>query len=99
MSRQRSRPRPPRGAAVAAAACALALALTGPAAAASSSPTPSPAPARAAPGAEHPGVAQGGARWLGAPPPAAPRRVVSLAPSLTDTVVALGRASLLVGVT
>ena len=45
------------------------------------------------------GAAAGGIRWLGPPPPAAPRRVVSLAPSITDTIVALGHASDLVGVT
>ena len=37
--------------------------------------------------------------WLGPPAPASPRRVVSLAPSLTDTVLALGEGALLVGVT
>jgi iron complex transport system substrate-binding protein len=49
--------------------------------------------------ADRPGAASGGAEWLGPRPPAVPRRVVSLAPSLTDTVVALGLASRLVGVT
>jgi len=56
------------------------------------------APALAA-GAEHAGAAAGGAEWLGPAPPAAPRRVITLAPSLTDTVVALGKKDLLVGVT
>jgi iron complex transport system substrate-binding protein len=45
------------------------------------------------------GAASGGAEWLGPRPPATPRRVISLAPSLTDTVVALGKAKALVGVT
>jgi iron complex transport system substrate-binding protein len=46
-----------------------------------------------------PGVARGGVEWLGPRPPAVPRRIVSLAPSATDVVVALGQARRIVGVT
>jgi iron complex transport system substrate-binding protein len=46
-----------------------------------------------------PGAASGGARLLGPAPPAVPRRVVSLGPSMTDIVVALGQNGRLVGVT
>ncbi len=46
-----------------------------------------------------PGVGAGGARWLGPSAPSQPKRVVSLAPSLTDVAVALGQSGKLVGVT
>jgi iron complex transport system substrate-binding protein len=49
--------------------------------------------------ADHAGAAAGGAEWLGPRPPAQPRRVVTIAPSLTDMVVALGKKGVLVGVT
>jgi len=86
--------RPVRSQALAAARAGLswatALALLGTAAVATS--------ARAGDEHGYP-TASGGATWLGPSPPAAPGRVVSLAPSLTDLVVAMGLAGRLVGVT
>ncbi|HZZ85427.1 MAG TPA: helical backbone metal receptor [Anaeromyxobacteraceae bacterium] len=58
-----------------------------------------PAPSAAAWPDTGPGVAAGGARWLGPKPRPGPRRVVSLAPSATDLAIALGQAGRLVGVT
>ena len=45
------------------------------------------------------GAAAGGALWLGPHPSRPPRRVVTLAPSLTDVMIALGHADLIAGVT
>ena len=46
-----------------------------------------------------PGAAAGGVAWLGPRAPVRPQRIVSLAPSATDVVVALGQSARLVGVT
>ncbi len=45
------------------------------------------------------GAAEGGAIWVGARPKEPPRRVVVLAPSLTDDILAMGLGERLVGVT
>jgi iron complex transport system substrate-binding protein len=45
-----------------------------------------------------PDAGTGGALWLGPKPTRLPSRVVTLAPSLTETVLALGKGALLVGV-
>jgi iron complex transport system substrate-binding protein len=45
------------------------------------------------------GLAEGGPVWIGARPTAPARRVVALAPSVTDVVLALGLGDRLVGVT
>ncbi|HEY6099298.1 MAG TPA: ABC transporter substrate-binding protein, partial [Anaeromyxobacter sp.] len=45
------------------------------------------------------GAAQGGYLWVGARPSAPPRRVVVLAPSLTDVILAMGLGDRLAGVT
>ncbi len=45
------------------------------------------------------GAAAGGATWVGTPPPGGAKRIVTLAPSMTDYLVALGAAGRIVGVT
>ncbi len=45
------------------------------------------------------GAAAGGATWVGTPPAGGARRIVTLAPSMTDYLVALGAAGRIVGVT
>jgi iron complex transport system substrate-binding protein len=80
---------------------ALASPLAGRGAPATSKPTSTPTPTSLdeAFTTRGLGAAQGGARWIGTPPRTPPRRVVSLAPSMTDVLVALGRVDRLVGVT
>jgi iron complex transport system substrate-binding protein len=79
----------------------LLVVAAGPAAAALA-PGPSPSAATAA-GELLPvtssGAAAGGATWVGRPPAGGARRIVTLAPSMTDYLVALGAADRIVGVT
>ncbi len=60
-----------------------------------------PSPARAADLLQPTGkgAAQGGSTWVGPRPAAPPRRVVTLAPNLTDVMIALGHADRIAGVT
>jgi iron complex transport system substrate-binding protein len=74
----------------AALACALAALAASPASAASAADDLRPSGK---------GAAEGGAIWVGPRPASPPRRVVVLAPSLTDVVVAMGLADRLAGVT
>ena len=72
-------------------------------AAAPAAGAPEPGPA-GAPSAEllpvsSRGAAAGGATWVGRPPAGGARRIVTLAPSMTDYLVALGAADRIVGVT
>jgi len=67
-------------------------------------PPPPAAPAGVASSGDRPAGAPGAPprtepAWLGPAPPARPARVVSLAPSLTDTVLAMGLGGRLAGVT
>jgi len=81
-----------------AAAALLALAAWADPAAGQAAPTPAAARgAELAPSGR--GAAAGGAIWIGEPPRTPPRRVISLAPSMTDFAIALGHADRLVGVT
>jgi iron complex transport system substrate-binding protein len=73
----------------------LLLLLAAPAAAVTS--TPATTPAALTP--TQLGASQGGAIWLGTPPRSPPHRIITLAPSMTDFVVALGHVDRLVGVT
>lgn len=80
----------------------LAAPAAGQAAPAEGPPAPAPAASTASAATLAPtgrGAAQGGAIWIGTPPRTPPRRVITLAPSLTDVLVALGATDRLVGVT
>ncbi|MBK9516651.1 MAG: ABC transporter substrate-binding protein [Anaeromyxobacter sp.] len=62
-------------------------------------PTPTPTSTPAALSSSGRGASQGGAIWIGAPPRRPARRIITLAPSLTDVLVALGATGRVVGVT
>ena len=70
-----------------------------PAAAITQGPGPSSAPASPILPVSARGAAAGGATWVGRPPVGGARRIVTLAPSMTDYLVALGAADRIVGVT
>ncbi len=78
---------------------ALLLAAAAPAAAITQGPGPSAGPASPLLPISARGAAAGGATWVGKPPVGGARRIVTLAPSMTDYLVALGAADRIVGVT
>jgi iron complex transport system substrate-binding protein len=77
---------------------ALALAAA-PAASAAQGPGPPPGPGLELLPVSARGAAGGGAIWVGRPPAGGARRIVTLAPSMTDYLVALGATDRIVGVT
>ncbi len=78
---------------------ALLLAAAAPAGAITRGPGPTSAAAGPLLPVSSRGAAAGGATWVGRPPAAGARRIVTLAPSMTDYLVALGAADRIVGVT
>jgi iron complex transport system substrate-binding protein len=78
---------------------AVLLALLASAPAAAPAQDSGPAPATGLLPVTSRGAAAGGATWVGRPPAGGARRIVTLAPSMTDYLVALGAADRIVGVT